>query len=154
MSEPRVIKKYANRRLYDTVASHHITLEGIRQLIVNGEEVQVVDDTNGEDITRSMLLQIIAEQEQGGRPILNTPLLAQIIRFYGHPMQDLMGDYLQRSVDTFLTQQKQFHKQVRDALAATPLAAMEEMTKKNIEAWTSFQQTLFGAGSKKSDDES
>ena len=154
MSEPRIIKKYANRRLYDTVASRHITLEGVRQLIVDGEEVQVVDDTSGDDITRAMLLQIIADQEQGGRPILNTPLLAEIIRFYGHPMQDLMGDYLHRSVDTFLTQQKQFHKQVRDALASTPMAAMEEMTKKNLEAWANFQQSIFGAGGNKPDKES
>ena len=71
---PRTVKKYANRRLYDTEASRHVTLDGIRQLVAGGEDVVVIDDTTGEDITRSILLQVIAEQEQGGRPILSAEI--------------------------------------------------------------------------------
>ena len=85
---PRTIKKYANRRLYDTEASRHVTLDGIRQLVAGGEDVMVIDDTSGQDITRSILLQVISEQEQGGRPILSAEMLKQIIRFYGNPMQE------------------------------------------------------------------
>ena len=84
---PRTIKKYANRRLYDTTASRHVTLQDILKLVASGEEITVVDDTSGDDITRNILLQILAEQEQGGRPILSTEMLMQIIRFYGNPMQ-------------------------------------------------------------------
>lgn len=80
MSEVRVIKKYANRRLYDATQSRHITVEDIRRLIVAGERIKVVKDKTGEDITRIVLLQVIAEQEQFGRPILSTPLLEALIR--------------------------------------------------------------------------
>lgn len=101
----RTIKKYANRRLYDTRVSRHVTLDGIRQLVAGGEDVIVIDDTTGRDITRNTLLQVIAEREQGGRPILSAAVLKQIIRSYGNPLQELMGAHLERSVDTFLEQQ-------------------------------------------------
>mgnify|MGYP003400354821 CR=1 FL=1 len=93
---PRTIKKYANRRLYDTEASRHVTLDGIRQLVAGGEDVVVIDDTTGQDITRSILLQVIAEQEQGGRPILSAGMLRHIIRFYGNPMQEFMASLARR----------------------------------------------------------
>src|SRR5688572_31959344 len=82
MSQERLIKKYANRRLYDASQSRHITLDDIRALIVKGEKIKVVEDKTGHDITRHILLQVIAEQEQFGRPILSTPVLESIIRFY------------------------------------------------------------------------
>jgi polyhydroxyalkanoate synthesis repressor PhaR len=87
MSQERLIKKYANRRLYDASQSRHITLDDIRALIVKGEKIKVVEDKTGHDITRHILLQVIAEQEQFGRPILSTPVLESIIRFYGSSMQ-------------------------------------------------------------------
>ncbi len=87
MQQERLIRKYANRRLYDTVGSRHVTLEDLRQLIVAGQRIKVVDDKSGDDLTRAVLLQIIAEQEQFGAPVLNTELLEMIIRFYGRPMQ-------------------------------------------------------------------
>ena len=87
---PRTIKKYANRRLYDTQASQHVTLEGIRALVAGGEDIVVIDDTTDEDITRNILLQVVSEQEQGGRPILSTEMLKYLIRFYGNPMQDFL----------------------------------------------------------------
>lgn len=151
---PRTIKKYANRRLYDTTASQHITLEGIRQLVADGEDVVVVDDTNGEDITRNILMQIIAEQEQGGRPILSTEMLMQIIRFYGNPMQSLMTQFLEQSVDAFLNQQKAWQEQFREAMSNTPMAAMQNMTSRNLEMWTELQKSFLDAmtsGGKKND---
>ncbi|WP_410970890.1 polyhydroxyalkanoate synthesis repressor PhaR, partial [Salmonella sp. SAL04269] len=86
MAPPRVIKKYPNRRLYDTEISAYITIEDVRQLIVDGEEFEVRDARTGEDLTRQVLLQIIAEHEQAGEPVLTTQMLSQIIRFYGDSM--------------------------------------------------------------------
>ena len=94
MPKERLIKKYANRRLYDASISKHVTLADIRQLIVDGEKIRVIEDKTSEDITRLILLQVIAEQEQFGQPILSTHLLESIIRFYGGPMQDFMSRYL------------------------------------------------------------
>ena len=113
---PRTIKKYANRRLYDTEASRHVTLDGIRQLVAGGEDVMVIDDTTGQDITRSILLQVISEQEQGGRPILSADMLKHIIRFYGNPLQELMGGYLERSVEMFMNQQKTLQDQIQKTM--------------------------------------
>lgn len=96
----RTIKKYANRRLYDTHASRHVTLDGIRQLVVEGEDIVVVDDTSGQDITRCILLQVITEQEQAGRPLLRAGTLRHLIRAYGHPQQEAMAEGLERSVAT------------------------------------------------------
>ena len=101
----RTIKKYANRRLYDTHASRHVTLEGIRQLIADGEEITVVEDTSGRDITRSILLQVIADLEQRGRPILSAGMLRQVIRCYGNAQQQGMAEHLESSVEAFLSQQ-------------------------------------------------
>ena len=117
---PRTIKKYANRRLYDTEASRHVTLDGIRQLVASGEDVVVMDDTTGQDITRSILLQVISEQEQGGRPILSAEMLKHIIRFYGNPLQELMGGYLERSVEVFMSQQKVLQDQIQKTMGMTP----------------------------------
>ncbi|MCL4790731.1 MAG: polyhydroxyalkanoate synthesis repressor PhaR [Gammaproteobacteria bacterium] len=149
---PRTVKKYANRRLYDTEASRHVTLDGIRQLVAGGEDVVVIDDTTGEDITRSILLQVISEQEQGGRPILSAEMLRHIIRFYGNPLQELMGGYLERSLDVFMKQQKSLQDQIQKSMGAlplgmvpptiSPLGSMQDMAAKNIEAWTQMQKTF------------
>lgn len=151
---PRTIKKYANRRLYDTTASKHVTLDGIRELVASGKDVQVVDDTNGEDITRNVLMQIISEQEQGGRPILSNEMLMQLIRFYGNPMQGMMTEFLEQSVATFVNQQQDWQAQFQDAMSGTPLAAMESMMSQNLEAWNKLQKTYVDAmtPAKKKDD--
>ena len=120
----RVIKKYPNRRLYDTEISSYITIEDVRQLIVDGEEFEVLDAKSGEDLTRQVLLQIISEQEQDGQPILSTELLSQIIRFYGDSLQGFMGSYLERSMKTFLDQQQQFRQQMGSMLGQTPWSMM------------------------------
>lgn len=98
MGTPRIIKKYANRRLYDASISRHVTLNDIRRLIVAGEKIMVVEDKSGEDITRLILLQVIAEQEHGGQPILTTQLLESIIRCYGNAMEQSMSRCLEESV--------------------------------------------------------
>lgn len=142
---PRTIKKYANRRLYDTHASKHVTLDGIRQLVVDGEELVVIDDTTGQDITRSILLQVIAEQEQGGRPILSAGMLRHIIRFYGNPLQEFMAQYLENSVEAFLNQQKGMQDQFTDFLAKTPMATMQNMAAQNLGAWADMQKAFLDA---------
>ena len=139
---PRTIKKYANRRLYDTEASRHVTLEGIRQLVAGGEDVAVIDDTTGQDITRSILLQVISEQEQGGRPILSADMLKHIIRFYGNPLQDLMGGYLERSVEMFMNQQKGLQDQIQKTMGMTPLGTMQGLAQKNLDAWGQLQKSF------------
>lgn len=151
MAEPHLIKKYANRRLYDTVSSSHITLDGIRELIVSGTDVRIIDDTNGDDITRSVLLQIIAERELGGRPMLDAGFLMSIIRLYGNPMQDMVGEFLSSSFDTFMSQQAEYQEQMRKALEATPLSTMQNLAETNLKAWQALQEAMLG-GSRKPDD--
>ncbi len=148
----RLIKKYANRRLYDTVASKHVTLDGIRELITAGHDVQIVDETSGEDITRTVLLQVISEQEQGGRPMLDAALLMRIIRLYGNPAQDLMGEYLVKSFDAFMLQQSRLQEQMRAAMAATPFADLSDLMKNNMKAWESMQQMMMRNKKSDSDD--
>ena len=94
---PRLIKKYPNRRLYDTRTSAYITLADVKQLVLENEEFKVVDAKSQEDLTRSILLQIILEEEAGGAPLFSSQMLAQIIRFYGHAMQGMMGVYLEKT---------------------------------------------------------
>jgi polyhydroxyalkanoate synthesis repressor PhaR len=106
MSEERLIKKYANRRLYDASQSRHITLDDIRNLVVGGVRVKVIEDKTHEDITRLILLQVIADQEQFGRPILSTALLETLIRFYGNSLQTFLSAHLEKSVATFVHEQE------------------------------------------------
>ena len=120
MAAIRIIKKYPNRRLYDTEISSYITIEDVRQLIVDGEDFEVRDAKTGDDLTRTVLLQIITEQEQDGEPILSTQLLSHIIRFYGDSMQGFMGNYLERSMTLFMEQQQQFRQQMGGMLGQTP----------------------------------
>ena len=138
----RVIKKYPNRRLYDTEISSYITIEDVRQLIVDGEDFEVRDAKSGEDLTRQVLLQIISEQEQDGEPILSTELLSQIIRFYGDSLQGFMGSYLERSMHSFLEQQQQFRTHMGSMLGQTPWSMMSELTERNMAMWQEFQRGL------------
>ncbi len=107
----RVIKKYPNRRLYDTETSAYITLAEVKQFVLAHENFQVQDARSGEDLTRSILLQIILEEESGGVPMFSSDMLANIIRYYGHSMQGLMGSYLERSIGAFHEAQKKFQEQ-------------------------------------------
>jgi len=145
MAPTRVIKKYPNRRLYDTEISSYITIEDVRQLIVDGEAFEVRDARSGDDLTRQVLLQIIAEHEQNGEPVLSTQLLSQIIRFYGDSLQGFMGNYLERSMQIFLDQQQQFRGQAGSVIGQTPWALMNQLTERNMAMWNEFQQNLSGS---------
>jgi polyhydroxyalkanoate synthesis repressor PhaR len=142
MAAERVIKKYANRRLYDATASRHVTLDDLRKLIVQGEKIRVVDDKTGDDLTRQILLQIIADQEQFGQPILSTPTLEALIRFYGDAMQGFMGRYLEQSVAGFVQQQQALQSQLSKMVSGTPLASMADMAQANLAMWQQMQETF------------
>lgn len=104
---PRVLKKYPNRRLYDTQTSAYITLADVKAMVLAAEAFEVRDAKSGEDLTRSILLQIILEEESGGVPLFTTQMLAQIIRFYGHSMQGLMGAMMEKNLQAFVELQGQ-----------------------------------------------
>ena len=144
MQPERLIRKYSNRRLYDTSGSRHVTLDDLRQLVVAGEKIKVVDDKSGEDLTRSVLLQIIAEQEQCGVPVLNCDLLEMVIRFYGGPMQSLLSRYLEQAFTTILRQQEAMQSEMTKALQ-TPFAPLTELVRKNMEVWEQMQAATRGA---------
>ena len=110
-SAQRVIKKYPNRRLYDTTTSTYITLAEVKQLVMASENLVVRDAKTGEDLTRSILLQIILEEEAGGAPMFSEAVLANIIRFYGHAMQGFMGSYLEKNIQMFTDMQARLAEQ-------------------------------------------
>jgi polyhydroxyalkanoate synthesis repressor PhaR len=134
MQQERLIRKYSNRRLYDTAGSRHVTLDDLRQLIIAGEKIKVVDEKSNEDLTRSVLLQIISEQEHFGRPVLSAELLAMIIRFYGSPMQAPLSRYLEEAFTTVLRQQETMQSEMAKALQA-PFAPLADLARKNMELW-------------------
>jgi polyhydroxyalkanoate synthesis repressor PhaR len=144
MAEERLIRKYANRRLYDAQDSRHVTLDDLRKLIAAGERIKVVDDKSGEDLTRSILLQIIASQEQFGTPVLSTQLLEAIIRFYGNPIQQMLTTYLERSIGGLLRQQNVMQAEMAKVLE-TPMAPLAEMTRQNMEMWAKMQASMLSA---------
>jgi polyhydroxyalkanoate synthesis repressor PhaR len=107
----RLIKKYPNRRLYDTQTSSYITLADVKQLVLESEDFKVIDAKSNDDLTRSILLQIILEEEAGGTPLFSSPMLAQVIRFYGHAMQGMMGSYLEKTMQAFVEIQSKMQDQ-------------------------------------------
>jgi len=137
----RLIKKYPNRRLYDTEASKYITLPQLRSLIIQGESIKVIDSTTEEDITRNILLQIILESESGGEPLFTADMLAQIIRFYGGTLQGIFARYLEQSLGLFTQQQEQF----MGHLGEDPFSAMTQMAQKNMQMWSDLQKSFFNA---------
>jgi polyhydroxyalkanoate synthesis repressor PhaR len=144
MQDERLIRKYTNRRLYDTVASRHVTLEDLRKLIVAGERIKVVDDKSNENLTRAVLLQIISEQEQFGSPVLGSELLEMIIRFYGRPAQALLSRYLEQAFTTMLRQQEAMQEEMAKTLQ-TPFAPLADLARTNMEAWEKMQSATRAA---------
>jgi polyhydroxyalkanoate synthesis repressor PhaR len=144
MSNERVIKKYANRRLYDSTESRHVTLDDIRKMIVSGAKVKVVDDKSGEDLTRGVLLQVIAEQDQFGTPVLSTELLESIIRFYGNPVQEMLTRYMEQSVTALARQQDAMRAEMTKALAG-PMAPLADFARQNMEQWSKIQASMMSA---------
>lgn len=145
MAKTRIIKKYPNRRLYDTVISSYVTVDDIRQLVTDGEEFEVHDAKSGADLTRQVLLQIITEREEQGQPMLSARLLSQLIRFYGDQLQGFMGSYLERSLQTFLDQQQQFRSQLNSMLGQSPLGVFQTLGERNLELFKQFQATMLNA---------
>lgn len=143
----RVIKKYPNRRLYDTVDSKYITVDGIRELIVAGTDLRIIEETSGNDITRSILLQVLTQQEQAGRPVLSDRALTQLIRYYGHPLQSFMGAYVDKSLDAFTEQQSMLEENLNNVMGDSPAIAMQkafqEMSTSGVKSWNSMQQAFF-----------
>ena len=140
----RVIRKYPNRRLYDTETGRFVNLGELRELIEAGHDVRVEDKNTGADITRSLLLQIITEAETHGRPILSERLLLDLIRFRGHPLHDFMTRYLERSVELFLSQVDQMQSRVGQLLDTGPLKAWQTLTRQNLDLWARMQSQVFG----------
>lgn len=145
MSNIRVIKKYPNRRLYDTERSKYITLEDVRKLVMDAVEFCVKDVKSDEDLTRSILLQIISEQEHDGEPLFSTQALSQLIRCYGQTYQNVISDYLQQSIDIFTTQQKEFQEKLQESVTGNPFNAMSDLTERNLKLWQEVQDNFFKA---------
>ena len=133
----RIIKKYPNRRLYDTETSAYITLAEIKQFVLEYQVFEVHDARSNEDLTRSILLQIILEEESGGVPMFSADMLGNIIRYYGHSMQGLMGSYLERSIGAFHDAQRKFQEQSKNIYGTPPSFAPD--------AWSKIMQPPAGS---------
>ncbi|MFZ9139997.1 MAG: polyhydroxyalkanoate synthesis repressor PhaR [Burkholderiaceae bacterium] len=125
----RLIKKYPNRRLYDTRTSTYITLVDVKELVLAHEDFQVIDAKTGDDLTRSILLQIILEEESAGMPMFSAEALANVIRFYGNAMQGMMGTYLEKNIQAFMDMQGKLQEQSQAFVGGKPGSQ---------EAWTQF----------------
>src|SRR6478735_2723998 len=128
-SSERLIKKYPNRRLYDTQTSSYITLTDVKQLVLDNDEFTVVDAKTNEDLTRSILLQIILEEESNGAPMFSSMALSQIIRYYGHAMQGMMGSYLEKNIQAFIDIQNKLAESSKGFYEGQPFSP---------EMWTQF----------------
>ena len=147
-TDKRVIKKYPNRRLYDTAESKYVTLSDVRELVLGGVAFCVIDKKSGDDITRSILLQIIIEQEEEENvdPMFSTEVLEQMIGFYGKSVQGQAGDFIQNSLSLFQEQQKRFQEQVTGALQNNPMSSgFAEVAQRNMDMWQQMQNTFFSA---------
>jgi polyhydroxyalkanoate synthesis repressor PhaR len=131
MSQPtRIVKKYPNRRLYDTETSSYITLQDVKKLVLGQVDFRVEDAKTKDDLTRSILLQIILEEETAGSPMFSSDMLSQIIRFYGNAMQGMMGTYLEKNIHTFVDMQKRLQDQSKQIYGQNPMI--------NSDAWGEF----------------
>ncbi len=143
MSESRLIKKYPNRRLYDTAISSYITLEDVKRLVLDYEKFRVIDAKTKDDITRSILLQIISEEEEQGSPIFTTEVLAHIIRFYGDTLQGMMGTYLEKSLQSFVEQQHLVREQMNNFMGKNPLTLISELAERNLSIWQQLNERIY-----------
>jgi len=142
----RTLKKYPNRRLYDTSQSCYVTIDNVRDLVLGHERFRVVDSKSGEDLTRSILLQIIMEQENdAGEHVLTNEVLQHLIRFYGSGMQTNMAHFLEQSISFFLNQQEAMQDQVRSVIGTnSPIGMFQKMAEDNMKLWESMSQSMLG----------
>ncbi|WP_349358530.1 polyhydroxyalkanoate synthesis repressor PhaR [Stappia sp.] len=147
-TEPTIIKKYANRRLYNTGTSTYVTLEDLATMVKDEEDFVVFDAKSGDDITRSVLTQIIFEQENKGQNLLPITFLRQLIRFYGDSMQSVVPSYLDFSMSSFTKEQDRLREQMSSALGATAFDAIEDQVKRNAEIFDRAMRMFlpFGPG--------
>jgi len=143
-----VIKKYANRRLYNTGTSTYVTLEDLAAMVKSGEDFVVYDAKTGDDITHSVLTQIIVEQENKGQNLLPIAFLRQLIRFYGDQMQAIVPSYLDQSLAAFAREQDKFRKGVAEAFGGTPFGPTEDQVRRNMEMFDRAMRMFipFGGG--------
>lgn len=154
---PVVIKKYANRRLYNTDSSSYITLEHLAAMTREGRDFQVFDAKSGDDITRAVLTQIVMEEEGGAQTMLPIPFLRQLIAMYGNSMQSMVPHYLEASMDAFAKNQAQFREAMTETFTAVPFAGalkpFEAIAKQNMAMFQAAAGMLTGRTSKAGDDE-
>ena len=150
MTDTRIIKKYPNRRLYDTEESHYVTLQQVRELVLEEVPFIVIDQKSEEDITRSILLQIILEQESETNPLFSNDNLERFIRFYHAGTHSGFSDYIGNSISFFQQQQREFGKAVAGVTGHNPVAFWTDITQKNIDTW----RQMMGLGPEKDDPES
>ena len=140
---PRVIRKYPNRRLYDTVESRYVTLADIRRLVVERIDFVVLDRKSQQDITRSILLQVIAEQEGGGESLMSRDFLSHVIRSYGSGLQDFVGRYLDESIQLFAKEQRELRDRFKNVVGIDPLETVTQVAQKNYQRWKALQEEVF-----------
>ena len=140
---PRIIRKYPNRRLYDTVESRYVTLADIRRLVVERIDFVVLDRKSQQDITRSILLQVIAEQEGGTESLMSRDFLSQVIRSYGSGLQDFVGKYLDESLQLFSREQRELRDRFKSVVGIDPLETVTHVAQKNYQRWKSLQEEVF-----------
>ena len=140
---PRVIRKYPNRRLYDTVESRYVTLADIRRLVVEQIDFVVLDRKSQQDITRSILLQVIAEQEGGGESLMSRDFLSQVIRSYGNGLQEVVGRYLDESLRLFTRGERELRERFRSVVGVDPFETVTAVAQKNYQRWKAVQEEVF-----------
>ena len=140
---PRVIRKYPNRRLYDTVESRYVTLADVRRLVVDRVDFVVLDRKSQQDITRSILLQVIAEQEGAGESLMSRDFLSQVIRTYGSGLHDFVGRYLDESIQQFARDQRELREKFKNVLGIDPVETVGAVAQKNYQRWKALQEEVF-----------
>ncbi|MCM2311244.1 MAG: polyhydroxyalkanoate synthesis repressor PhaR [Steroidobacteraceae bacterium] len=139
----RVIRKYPNRRLYDTVESRYVTLADIRRLVVERVDFVVLDRKSQQDITRSILLQVIAEQEGAGESLMSRDFLSQVIRSYGSGLHDFVGRYLDESIQLFAREQRDLREKFKNVVGIDPLETVTSVAQRNYQRWKAVQEEVF-----------
>ena len=140
---PRVIRKYPNRRLYDTVESRYVTLADVRRLVVERVDFVVLDRKSQQDITRSILLQVIAEQEGAGESLMSRDFLSQVIRTYGSGLHDFVGRYLDESIQQFAREQRELRERFKNVVGIDPVETVTAVAQKNYQRWKALQEEVF-----------
>ena len=141
MAAERLIKKYPNRRLYDTTESRYITLDEVREMVLKEIPFKVIDRQSEEDITRNILLQIIMEQQSGGEPLFSADVLSRFIKNYGEATQTGFAEYLDTSLQFFSEQQKVIQTQMGKALEGTPMDYWVKLGEQNMKIWQDMLST-------------